>query len=73
MPNVHENLENLAKDLDVAPESLLDSKGRLYPEVMSDSDMLREILETMRGVADALEELGQNPMLRAMIPGGLRI
>jgi hypothetical protein len=40
---------------------------------MSDSEKLTEIVETMRAVAEALNELGKNPMLKALIPGGLQV
>jgi hypothetical protein len=40
---------------------------------MTDSEKLTEIVETMRALSDALVTLSQNPMVKAMIPGGLRV
>jgi hypothetical protein len=54
-------------------EIATDNLGRQIVETMSDSDKLTEILHTMRGVSDALTELGNNPMLKAMIPGGFKV
>jgi uncharacterized protein (UPF0128 family) len=50
---------------------LTDERGRTIVEAMSDSEKLAEILHTMRAVSDALESLGNNPMLKAMMPGGI--
>lgn len=48
----------------------VDDKGRPLPESMTDSQMLMEILTTMRSTADALESFvgnaSKNPMLKML-------
>jgi hypothetical protein len=41
--------------------------------LMTDSEKINEILTTMRALADAMQELGNNPMLKALMPKGLGI
>lgn len=48
-----------------------DEKGRPLVETMTTHDMMREMVENMRGLADMLEEIGKNPMVKAMMPKGL--
>lgn len=38
---------------------------------MNDSEKLDEILTIMRAVSDALAEMGNNPMFKALMPKGL--
>lgn len=45
-----------------------DSKGRPAVGFMSERELLEECVLMLRGFADALEQVGQNPMLKAM-PG----
>lgn len=49
-------------------EKITDPQGRPVIETMSDTEMLREILATMRAVADGLDAMGKHPMFRAMMP-----
>lgn len=51
----------------------MDSKGRTLVQDMSNEEKVNEILLTMRALADALEELGNNPMLKAMMPNGVKV
>lgn len=37
-------------------------------ETMTDTEKIDEILQILRGVADALQALGDNPMVKAMLP-----
>lgn len=41
-------------------------------EKMTDSEKINEILSTMRALADAMQELSQNPMLMALMPKGMK-
>lgn len=50
----------------------IDSKGRPTLDSMSTDDKVNEILATMRQIADALEGMGKNPMLRSMF-GNIKI
>lgn len=45
-----------------------DSKGRAPYSAMSDRELLIELVTAVRAMTDALEEVGKNPMLRAMMP-----
>lgn len=47
-----------------------DAKGRILIADLTDSEKLTEIVTTMREIADALESMGNNPMLKALLPGG---
>lgn len=47
-----------------------DHKGRPIPDIMSDRDILVEILAHMRTIADVVEEMSDSPMVRAMQSGG---
>ena len=38
---------------------------------MTEREMLIELIEKARALEDALTALSQNPMLAAMVPGGL--
>lgn len=40
---------------------------------MTTDEKIDEILTIMRAVSDALEQMGQNPMLKALMPKGLGI
>lgn len=51
--------------------AMVDAKGRTLPEAMTERDLLEEMVLNMRGLADMLEEIGKNPMLKAMMPKGL--
>lgn len=53
---------------DAQPVPGTDAKGRRMPETMTDREMLMEILINFRQLGDTLEEVGQNPMLKAL-PG----
>lgn len=44
----------------------LDEKGRPLPVAMSDREILEEILLTLRGFNDALDQISKSPMLGAM-------
>jgi len=48
-----------------------DDKGRDMVETMTDRELLKESVVLLRAFGDALETLGQNPMLKAMMPKGL--
>ena len=48
-----------------------DDKGRDMVETMTDREIAIETLVLLRAFGDALEQLGSNPMLRAMMPKGL--
>ncbi len=50
-----------------------DDKGRAPIGLMTDRELLEELVTTVRQLGDALESLGKNPALRMMIPGGLGI
>lgn len=45
-----------------------DPKGRPLAHLMSDREIAEESVILLRAFGDALEALGQNPMLRAMMP-----
>lgn len=47
-----------------------DAKGRPHPSLMSDSDMLAELVVHLRAVADVVEELSDSPMVKALQGGG---
>lgn len=51
----------------IRPES--DEKGRPLIENMSDREILVELITGQRQLADALEQLEQSPMMRAMLSG----
>jgi hypothetical protein len=46
-----------------------DAKGRPLLAEMSDREVLEEVAHNLRAFHDALENLGKNPMLKAMLPG----
>ena len=48
-----------------------DDKGRPLVETMTEHDLLQETVLSLRGLGDVLEEIGKNPMLKAMMPKGL--
>ena len=52
--------------LDVRPR---DKKERVSPEHMSDHELLVETVTHLREVADAIEELAESPMIRALKAG----
>lgn len=45
-----------------------DERGRVLPAQMDDREMLTEILTLFRTLGDTLEQMGQNPMLKALMP-----
>lgn len=47
----------------------VDERGRTQVAHMSDREMLTELVVSVRQLADALEKVGQNPMLRQLAPG----
>lgn len=49
-----------------------DAKGRILPSALSERELLEECLIMLRGFGDALEVVGQNPMLKAMLPKSMR-
>lgn len=51
-------------------EESLDDKSRLKPACMTDRAIAEESLVLLRAFGDALQELGNNPMLKAMMPKG---
>lgn len=50
-----------------------DEKGRPMVETMTDREILKELLETMRALADVLQAVGESPMAAAMMPGLARL
>lgn len=46
----------------------VDPKGRIHPHLMTQREIAEESLILLRAFGDALQALGDNPMLRA-IPG----
>ena len=48
-----------------------DDKGRPCPYGMPSDAMLRALIIGQRALADVLQAVGQNPMMRAMLPAGL--
>lgn len=51
----------------------VDDKGRPLAEFMTDGEKLTEILLNLRGLADALQDLGSSPMIAALMPKGLKL
>lgn len=50
-------------------DTAVDAKGRPRPETMTDRDLLVEVVTAMREVGDALAELSETPMMKAMSSG----
>jgi hypothetical protein len=48
-----------------------DEKGRIALHLMSERELMEESVTSMRALADVLESIGQNPMLKAMMPKGM--
>jgi hypothetical protein len=47
-----------------------DSHGRPLIHTLTDRELAEETVLILRTLTDILEQLGQNPMLSMMIPGG---
>jgi hypothetical protein len=47
----------------------VDAKGRPLIPTMTDRELAEEVASNLRAFSDALENLAQNPMLKAMLPG----
>ena len=46
-----------------------DEKGRDMVECMTDRELLKETVLSLRALGDVLEAVGQSPMAAAMMPG----
>lgn len=53
----------------MADEAQTDDKGRPLAEEMSDRELLIETVRTLRAVSDAVGDLAQSPMFRALQGG----
>lgn len=56
---------------DVIPDTeLVDAKGRPLVENMTTADMLRELVTTVRAIADGLENFDPSSLLAGILGGG---
>lgn len=58
---------------DAQPTPGTDEKGRILVECLSDRELLKEAVGTLRLLTDILEAAGQSPMAAAMMPGLARL
>lgn len=56
--------------VDVSHDRPTDNMGRVFIAHMSDREIAEETLAHLRSVADAIAELSETPMMKAMRTGG---